>query len=98
MLNSLLAIVAIVIVPTFYMACIKQPLLLIKSNGRSRQTSLLCQFMNFHEKSPHKGLDLQVYFIVYTLNVKQCSVKREMTEGSQDDGQSATVCNSFERA
>jgi hypothetical protein len=40
--------------------------------------------MNFHGKSPQKGLDLEVYFIVYTLNVEQPGVKREMTEGFPD--------------
>jgi NAD(P)-dependent dehydrogenase (short-subunit alcohol dehydrogenase family) len=67
------------------MACIKQPFLLIKANGGSRQTGLFCQFIDFHGKSPQKGLDLQVYFIVYTLNVEQHIVKSEMTEGFQDD-------------
>jgi hypothetical protein len=29
-------------------------------------------FIHFHEKSPHKGLDLQVYCIVYIVNVNLC--------------------------
>src|SRR5581483_3881940 len=80
MLNCLLAIVAIVIFPTSYMACIKQPFLLIKANGGSRQSGLFCQFVDFHKKSPSKGLDLQVYFMVYTLNVEQHSVKSKIPE------------------
>src|SRR5260370_34660820 len=89
MLNCLLRVVAIVIFPALYMAFIKQPFLLIKANGGSRQTGLFCQFIDFHGKSPHKGLDLQVYFMVYTLNVEQNIVKSEMTESFQDDGTQA---------
>jgi NAD(P)-dependent dehydrogenase (short-subunit alcohol dehydrogenase family) len=71
------------------MACIKQPFLLIKTNGGSRQTGLFCQFIDFHGKTPQKGLDLQVHFIVYTLNVEKHIVKSEITEGFQDDGTQA---------